>query len=142
VMESSTTVGFDVDGDALEIARNNIAAMELTDSIDLVQVDIHDIRTVLTPSWNFDTVVMNPPFGTRNAGIDSLFLEKGMECANIVYSMHKTSTRAHFLQMARDREWNIEVVAELRYDLPKSYKFHKHKSKDIEVDVLRVSHTV
>jgi len=29
------------------------------------------------------------------------------------------------------------VVAELRYNIDASYKFHKHKSKDIEVDFWR-----
>ena len=33
-----------------------------------------------------------------------------------------------------------EVVAQLRYDLPKSYKFHKKDTLDIEVDLLRFSH--
>jgi predicted RNA methylase len=28
-------------------------------------------------------------------------------------------------------------LAQLRYDLPASYKFHKQKSKDIEVDLWR-----
>ena len=36
---------------------------------------------------------MNPPFGTRNAGIDTAFVMKGMENASVVYSLHKTSTR-------------------------------------------------
>lgn len=36
---------------------------------------------------------MNPPFGTRNAGIDTAFVVKAMEVANVAYSLHKTSTR-------------------------------------------------
>ena len=36
---------------------------------------------------------MNPPFGTRNTGIDTAFVLKGMEYASTVYSLHKTSTR-------------------------------------------------
>ncbi len=42
---------------------------------------------------DFDTVVMNPPFGTRRAGIDTAFVMQGMKYANVVYSLHKTSTR-------------------------------------------------
>lgn len=30
-----------------------------------------------------------------------------------------------------------EVLAQLRYDLPPTYKFHKQKSRDIEVDLWR-----
>ena len=41
----------------------------------------------------FDTVVMNPPFGTRNTGIDTIFLLDAMKISSVVYSLHKTSTR-------------------------------------------------
>lgn len=43
----------------------------------------------------FDTVVMNPPFGTKNnAGIDMKFLKMGLDLASdSVYSLHKSSTR-------------------------------------------------
>jgi predicted RNA methylase len=44
---------------------------------------------------SFDTVIMNPPFGTKNnAGIDMLFLRRAIELATgAVYSLHKSSTR-------------------------------------------------
>jgi predicted RNA methylase len=45
-----------------------------------------------------DLVVMNPPFGTKEEGIDIKFLEVAMHiCNGPIYSMHKSSTRA-FLQ--------------------------------------------
>lgn len=39
----------------------------------------------------------------------------------------------------KSEEWGVRgsVVAELRYNLEASYKFHKQKSKDIEVDFWR-----
>lgn len=41
-----------------------------------------------------DTVVMNPPFGTRKKGADMEFLSAAMKVASrAVYSLHKTSTR-------------------------------------------------
>lgn len=43
----------------------------------------------------FDTVIMNPPFGTKNnQGIDMVFLKQAIRMsAGSVYSLHKTSTR-------------------------------------------------
>ena len=48
----------------------------------------------------FDTVVMNPPFGTKNnEGIDMLFLEAGLaRCSGAVYSFHKSSTRDYIVK--------------------------------------------
>lgn len=31
------------------------------------------------------------------------------------------------------------MLAELKFDIPKMYKFHKDKSRDVEVDFIRVS---
>ena len=44
-----------------------------------------------------------------------------------IYSMHKTSTRAHIHKVATQQlgAASAEVLAELRYDLPASYVFHK-----------------
>jgi predicted RNA methylase len=83
---------------------------------------------------------MNPPFGTRIPGIDTEFVLKGMKHANVVYSLHKTSTRDHFVRLADSNDFSIEVLAEVRYELPKVHKFHKSKSKDIEVDLYRFAH--
>ena len=89
----------------------------------------------------FDTVIMNPPFGTkRNAGADMMFLKAGIEMASsAVYSLHKTSTRDHILRKCKQWNCEVQVVAELRYDLPQTYKFHKKKSVDIRVDFIRVT---
>ena len=37
-------------------------------------------------------------------------------------------------------KWNLkaEVVAEMKFDIPNMYKFHKQKSVDVEVDLLRI----
>ena len=45
-----------------------------------------------------------------NRGIDTLFIEKAMQCANVVYSLHKTSTRDHFIRKAKENEWHLEMV--------------------------------
>jgi predicted RNA methylase len=41
------------------------------------------------------------------------------------------------------KEWGVkmEVVAQLRWDIPHMYKFHKQQSLDIEVDFIRFDAT-
>ena len=58
-----------------------------------------------------------------------------------VYSLHKTTTRAHIQKVAqRDpRVANAEVLAEMRFDLPATYAFHKQRSTDIAVDLWRIA---
>ena len=70
-------MGFDIDQDALDVCLSNVTEFEL-DNIDLVQVDITAALDTDT-RWRdkFDTVIMNPPFGTKkNKGeVDGHFQE-------------------------------------------------------------------
>ena len=66
---------FDIDDDALEICNENREDMELH-NIDLVQQDITGITQESRYCQQFDTVLLNPPFGTKNnKGTDLLFLQ-------------------------------------------------------------------
>uniref|UniRef100_A0A6M2DEZ5 Methyltransferase-like protein 5 n=1 Tax=Xenopsylla cheopis TaxID=163159 RepID=A0A6M2DEZ5_XENCH len=137
LLQSALTVGFEIDPDAIAIHLNNVNEMEI-ESYDIINCDV---LTDVDERWNcvFDTVVLNPPFGTKhNAGIDIKFLQTALRISNSsVYSLHKTSTRAHLLKKAK--EWNVEakVIAQLRYDLPSTYRFHKKTSVDIDVDLIQ-----
>ena len=51
----------------------------------------------------------------------------------------QSSTRAHVLRKAEGWGAQAEVLAQLRYDLPNTYKHHKKSSVDIEVDFIRFS---
>jgi len=103
------------------------------------------------PSHSFDTVITNPPFGTKhNEGIDIAFLAAACRLSRkSVYSFHKSSTRNYLINII-EKEWNnsellpkgiklgIEVVAQMKFEIPNMYKFHKEKSVDVDVDLIRV----
>ncbi|PRQ46646.1 putative methyltransferase small domain, S-adenosyl-L-methionine-dependent methyltransferase [Rosa chinensis] len=128
-------IGIDVDPESLELASLNAEELEL--DIDYVQCNIKNL------GWRaevVDTIVMNPPFGTRKKGADMDFLSVALKVASqAVYSLHKTSTRDH-VKRAALQQFNAssaEVICELRYDLPQTYKFHKKREVDIAVDLWR-----
>uniref|UniRef100_A0A8C0XRD4 Methyltransferase-like protein 5 n=1 Tax=Castor canadensis TaxID=51338 RepID=A0A8C0XRD4_CASCN len=74
------------------------------------------------------------------AGTDMAFVKTALEMARTaVYSLHKSSTREHIQKKAAEWKIKIDIIAELRYDLPALYNFHKKKSVDIEVDLIRFS---
>ncbi|CAH1789023.1 unnamed protein product [Owenia fusiformis] len=143
MMECGQCVGFDIDEDALAICRYNLEEKEI-ENMELVQCDVTKME--LGTKWNekFDTVIMNPPFGTKkNAGLDLLFLRQAIAMTTstgAVYSLHKTSTRKHIEKVVRDSwELDITVVAELHFELPKKYMCHKKASVDIYVDLIKVT---
>nr|GMD96525.1 methyltransferase-like protein 5 [Ipomoea batatas] len=135
LLEAEHVIGLDIDTESLEIAATN--ADELEVDMEFVQCDIRNLQ------WKgqiVDTVVMNPPFGTRKKGADMDFLFVALKVASqAVYSLHKTTTREH-IKRAALRDYNAssaEVICELRYDVPQLYKFHKKKEVDIAVDLWR-----
>lgn len=139
VLGAGYVAGFDVDMGALQVCANNCEEMELS-SVDMVQCDL---TAPIPARWMkaFDTVVMNPPFGTRTKGLDMAFLNVAQELSSgSVYSLHKTSTREHVKKKAAELNLNCRVVAELRYNVDRTYSFHKQDTRDIAVDFVHFSH--
>ncbi|CAH1757656.1 9313_t:CDS:2 [Entrophospora sp. SA101] len=136
LLDSSHNVALDIDESAINIANKNIKAFDV--EIDLVITDLK-LDPLDKYKKKIDTVIMNPPFGTKNnKGIDLIFLKKAIEISTTsVYSLHKSSTREHIIRKAKEWNVNCEVLAEMKFDVPKMYNFHKQKSVDIEVDFLR-----
>jgi predicted RNA methylase len=133
---ASIVVGVDCDEDALALARTNVQECDVDHVVDFVRCRIDDNAQL--PLRNaFDTCVMNPPFGTRKKGIDAAFLRAALSLCDVVYSLHKTSTRAFLLKRAHEWGAVADVVAELRFDLPKTYAFHADDSRDVAVDLVR-----
>ncbi|KAI9007768.1 methyltransferase-like protein 5-like protein [Hyaloraphidium curvatum] len=130
----ASVTGVDIDDRVFETLLENCEEVELdSDELELIKADVEKISL----RGQFDTVIMNPPFGTRSKGADVAFLQKALEIAPTVYSLHKTSTREFLFSKAK--AWNVEaeVVANLVYDVKASYSFHKKASQNIEVDFWR-----
>ncbi len=63
-MLGASVVSVDVDADAIEIAESNRDDFEI-DNLDFLQFDlVQDCLPIRNKS--IDTVIMNPPFGTKN----------------------------------------------------------------------------
>lgn len=98
----------DIDADILKVFKENIDEMEIT-NIEAIQCDFLNPNVSRWEGY-FDTVLMNPPFGTKNnAGIDMNFLRMGalLSCDS-VYSLHKSSTRSHIEK--KIKEWGEQTT--------------------------------
>ncbi|BGO93068.1 hypothetical protein NBRC10512_003253 [Rhodotorula toruloides] len=149
MMGAGSVTAVDIDPDALVVARENIASVEMEEHVEFIHAEIAPAGSKPTsedvPVFDpkalgkkFDTVVMNPPFGSWKKGIDMVFLETACQLAeHAVYSLNKTSTREFIQRKAKVFGFEGTVIAEMRYDLPKTMAFHKQKSVDIEVDMWR-----
>lgn len=132
-------IGFDIDPSAIALSSKNAADRDISDRCDFILCDVKNISESVCFN-KFDTVIMNPPFGTRDKGADLMFIKTALNMAsNAVYSLHKTSTRKYILRIAKKFGVYCKVIGEVRFNLEQSYKFHKQDSVDIQVDLVRFS---
>lgn len=136
LLDAKKVIFLDTDSDALEILKKNINFVEeqtgekiQESSYEIIQSDylIRDFS-----NKKIDTIIHNPPFGTRNEHSDLNFLKKSFSIADAVYSLHKTSTK-EYLQKAIEREgFRIFYEYEFSYPLKNTYAQHKKKIQRIE----------
>lgn len=135
LMGCPLVVGVDVDLDALTTCTENVGAFDDT-PFDLILGDARDSFFRATAASLFDTVITNPPFGTKNnAGIDIQFLKRGLLLGRVVYSLHKSSTRSFIT----DKFAGAAVIAAMRFELPAQYRFHQKDRVEVEVDLIRTT---
>jgi rRNA N6-adenosine-methyltransferase METTL5 len=151
LLEADHVYGIDIDTDALHTCQSNIGHLELGGTIDLINADCRYLSEIagdkmpLFKEVLFDTVVMNPPFGTKNIsnGIDVQFIKLASKLTdNCIYSFHKSSTRDYMIRMAKSWSLEVEIISEMKYNIPKIESKNRNlktsaKEKDILVDLIR-----
>ena len=159
-------LGIEIDTEAVQIARENCANFDLH-KIDMITCDINSIATKAI-SKRFDTVIMNPPFGTKKGikdikirrhrhkdkqkgtakvimtderqATDINFLQVACIMARTsVYSLHKANTIHYIEKTCKDWGVKLEIVEMIRYKLISQYKHEARDSKNIEVCLIRLS---
>ncbi len=130
LMGARRVLGVDVDKRAVIVAEEN--ARKTRVDVDWIVSDLEGVR------GRFDTVVMNPPYGTRVRHNDVRFLSRGLDLASVVYSIHKSATRPFLLGLAQRRGWKVEGVRSMRMKIPHLFSFHKREWKTIDVDLYRI----
>lgn len=161
LLDADHIFGFDCDPEALTLCQSNLTEFELESTVDLIQTDLRRVRLpVDLHRIQAETIVMNPPFGTRpfsiapeqqdefsSIGIDMHFLHHASQLAtHSIYSLHKTTTRDHIYKKAADWNMKMEVIAVLQFEIPKLEKKRPNRKnstasnaplKPIEVDLIR-----
>jgi putative methylase len=130
LLGAKRVVGVDVDPSAIAIARSNGVKVDV--KIEWIIADIEAIR------GSFDTVIMNPPFGTRMRHKDRVFLSKALDVGKVVYSLHKRSTRRYLLDFIASKGGIIHGLFEFDLEIPHMFNFHEEEKYSVEVDLYRI----
>ncbi len=108
--------GYEIDDDALELAKSYSKKNDL--EIEWINLAIENINK------KYDTVLMNPPFGSQRPGADRAFLKKSLEIGTKIWSIHMAETK-NFVKDFVEKN-NGRVIAAYEFDFPikKSMPFH------------------
>ena len=147
---AESVVGVDIDRAAIKVAFENSDDVDMRDKVDWVLGDIAAV------AGRFDTVVQNPPFGVQKRAADRRFLEKALEEANAIYSLHnhpETDRRlvaklkagggqpvqieaSPFIQrFVEERGGRVEAVYALPLTIPHMFDFHTKAKHEIVIDL-------
>ena len=83
-----------------------------------------------------DTIIMNPPFGTKNEGIDVQFLKKAFQWAPVIWSMHKTTTIPHIAKVAALHNFAMTAQKDIQFPILKTHAKHSKPKKNIAVTMI------
>lgn len=135
LLGASYAIGVDLDLVALKTALKSAKALGLREATSWLQAEVSrlSLRRV-------EIVVQNPPFGVQQRGADRAFLQKAVELAPIVYSLHKSGrgNRAFIRKYVENLKAKPIVVKKLRLELPPTFKFHRKRRHQVEVDLWRI----
>lgn len=126
-------IGIDIDASSIAIANDFAKKHDLT--IEFKTQNITDVHL------QCNTVIMNPPFGAQksNQKADRAFIEKAVEIAEILYSLHLTKTIPFIKILLNSLNAEILYQKEYRFPIKWMFQFHTKEVKTFEVTLLRIS---
>jgi len=133
ILGASHAIGIDLDKSALKVAMKSCRRLEV--KVDWILGDVESL------GGQVDTIVMNPPFGTKRPHADTQFLQVAVRLAKIAYSVHKSSTRRYLTHWLHQHHAEAHSMAVTKIEIPHQFPFHKERRRQVNVDVVRVIRT-
>ncbi len=130
LLGAESVTAFDTDPQALVTARRN--AEKLQCQIEFVECDVRDV------AGEYDTVLMNPPFGSQNKHADRPFLAKAMGSADSVYSIHMACTLDYIEKTAAEAGRSVCSHKTYKYEIPHTFSFHSKTRKIVDVIAVNI----
>ena len=128
---NAKAVGFDIDIEALRIAKKN--AEKVGVHVDFVLSRVEDV--VIKRRC---TVIMNPPFGIQRRHADRPFLFKAMEIADVIYTIHSAGSERFLRRVCAERGFEITHLWRYKIPLKRTYSFHEKEFEWTAVEVYRL----
>ncbi|PYB67769.1 RNA methyltransferase [Thermoplasma sp. Kam2015] len=122
---AGTVSGFDIDPEAIEVARRNCV------NVNFFVSDVSDVV------GKYDTWIMNPPFGSVIKHSDRSFIDKAFETSKWIYSIGNARSR-DFLKTELSSRGEIFREERIYLSIPRIYRHHTSDWMKIEAVIFGV----
>tara|TARA_B110000881_G_scaffold204981_1_gene207002 strand:- start:1031 stop:1615 length:585 start_codon:yes stop_codon:yes gene_type:complete len=117
----ANVTGYEIDDDALNLAiqyskKNNL-------DIKWISMAVENIDE------SYDTILMNPPFGSQRPGADAIFLKKALELSSNIWTIHMAETKKFIQKLVETNTGEIVSAYEFDFLLNRTMPFHTRDKK-------------
>ena len=117
----ANVTGYEIDDEALDLAMEYSKENNL--DINWISMAVENIDE------SYDTIIMNPPFGSQRPGADAIFLEKAIELASNIWTIHMSETKDFIQKLVKANSGEIISAYEFDFLLNKTMPFHTRDKK-------------
>ncbi|MCU0799090.1 MAG: METTL5 family protein [Candidatus Thermoplasmatota archaeon] len=140
LLGASRSYGCDIDERAVDLARNNASRVrserpDLPGWSDLT-IEIADVSDPGYSPSKVDTILMNPPFGAQSRRADRPFMERAMEMASVIHSVHNRVSYDFIRGMLEGKGWQVTHRTDSAMEIKR--RFHFHDREKVSVPTVRI----
>jgi putative methylase len=135
LLGAAKVTGVEIDSGAVKVAEEN-ASLVGTD-VEFVVADVAD-PSLPEQLGEYDTVVMNPPFGAQKTHADRPFIDLALKVAPVTYGIFNAGSR-QFIQTYTQSRATISGIALGKLPIRRTFAFHTRDVQEIEVEILRLT---
>lgn len=130
LLGAAEVVGADIDPMAVQVAERN--GRRAKADVDWRHADVASVK------GPFDTVLMNPPFGSQTKHADLPFLDTALKVGRMVYSFHNAVTEEFVRRHLEKGGARVTDSLEYAFPIPRTFRFHRQDVRTIPVVLLRI----
>jgi len=131
ILGAEKVIFIDKDKESIKVLQENLTNLNYS-NFEIIESDIKDVNLKV------DTILQNPPFGTKTKHADKDFLIKAFDSSRNIYSFHKSSTKKFVEAISKDFEFKIIEELEFNFPLKQEYVHHKKNIQRIKVSCFHI----
>lgn len=141
LLGAASGYGCDIDERAVRLALSNVDRVrserpDLEGWSDLT-IEQADVSGLGYAPPKVHTVLMNPPFGAQVRRADRPFMERAMEMASVIHSVHNRVSYGFIKVMLEGNGWQVTHRSDAEMEIKRRFHFHDRERASVPTVMIR-----